>query len=79
MKTRIVMLKEIVPPGWTSTFYPATSRFVYDANNPQSKKDHQLIFQRGPSYGNVGDMCAGFTHEQLLELERTGFVEIVRR
>lgn len=74
----IKILKDITPKGWSSTFYAATSKFNYDAKSPRAKKDHQLIFQRGPYYGEVGDMCAGFTHDELLELERQGFVKIER-
>jgi hypothetical protein len=75
---RIVILKDITPKGWTSTFYVGTSRFEYDARNPTKRKNHQLIFQRGRNYGAVGDMCAGFSHDELLELERQGFVRIER-
>lgn len=73
------MLKDITPPGWSSVFYVGSSRFEYDAKSPRAKKDHQLIFQRGPYFGEVGDMCAGFTHDQLLALERDGYVKIERR
>jgi len=75
---KVTILKDITPKGWTSVFYAATSRIDYDAKSPIAKKDHQLSFQRGPHYGNVGDMCAGLSHDQLLDLERRGFVRIER-
>lgn len=78
MAIKVRLLKSIIPEGWTSAFYPATSRIDYDAKNPVAKKRHQLIFQRGPQYGGGGDMCAGLTHNQLLDLERRGFVRIER-
>ncbi|HKR59947.1 MAG TPA: hypothetical protein VJS64_09430 [Pyrinomonadaceae bacterium] len=75
----IRILKDITPKGWTSTFYAQTSHFEYDARNVKAKKNHQLIFQRNPNrYGEVGDMCAGFSHDELLELERQGFVRLER-
>ena len=73
---KITILKDITPDGWSTPFYAQTSRFDYDAKSPTRKKCHQLVYQRGPRYGNVGDMCAFFNHEQLLDLEARGFVRI---
>lgn len=72
----ITILKPIQPKGWTSYFYPESARFEYDSYKPTAKKVHLIIFQRGPNYGAVGDMCAGFRHPELLELEREGYVRI---
>lgn len=74
----VTLLKDITPEGWSSVFYAQTSRIDYDAKNPVSKKRHQLVYQRGPRYGNVSDMCAGLNHGQLLDLQSRGFVRIER-
>lgn len=73
---RVTILKDIKPKGWSSVFYARTARFEYDSKSPTRKKIHQLIYQQGPRYGQVGDMCESFTHDELLELERQGFVRI---
>lgn len=75
---KVTILKPIVPKGWTSAFYPETARidYVRRATSKLNRWSHQIVFQKGAHYGEVGDMAANITHAQLLDLEREGFVRI---
>jgi hypothetical protein len=76
--SRWVVMVDIVPPGW-STPFPRYRTFIdYDSKRPIAKKQHQIVYQQRDQYGTVGDMCAGLSHEQLLELERQGAVRRVK-
>lgn len=76
MKTTVTILKDIERRGWSDPFWRRSCHIEYDAVAPVKKKIHCLIQQQGPSYGNVGDRCEWLTHNELLELEREGFVRI---
>jgi hypothetical protein len=76
MKTTVTILKDIQLRENSFVFHRRSARVVYDSSSTRSKKLHQLIFQQGDRYGEVGDCCDYITHDQLLELERTGFVRI---
>ena len=76
MKTTVTILKDIERPGWHDPFYKRVCFIEYDSAAPMRKKIHQLIHQQGPRYGTIGDRCEHLTHDELLELERHGFVRI---
>lgn len=76
MKTTVTILRDIQLRENSFVFYRRTARIEYDSQSPRNKKLHQLIFQQGDHYGNVGDCCDYLTHDQLLDLERAGFVRI---
>lgn len=73
----VTILKDIETDG-CGVFYRRTAQIQYDARRPRAKKIHSLYFQQGNHYGTVGDKAWTLTHDQLLELERTGFVRINR-
>ena len=75
---RFIVVRDITPPRWSTPFPRHRSFIDYDAKRPIEKKQHQLIYQQGDHYGLVGDMCSNLTHEELLALERDGFVRRVR-
>lgn len=75
-KVKVRILKPIIPQGWSSAFHPQSSRLIYDSASPRKRKQHQLIYQQGSRYGTVGDMCEYLSHDDLLALERDGFVRI---
>jgi hypothetical protein len=76
MKTTVTILKDIQMQPNAHIFRRRSSELNYDSKLPRAKKLHQLLFQQGDYYGEVGDCCEYITHEQLLELERTDFVRI---
>lgn len=78
MAIRVQILRDIKRPDYRLPFYAHTVRIEYDAKAPRARKTHQLIYQQGPCYGTVGDCCDYLTHDELLELERQGFVRISR-
>lgn len=75
---KVTILKPIIPAGWSSPFHPETARVDYDrrAERGMPRWNHQIVFQQGKYYGQVGDMSASLTHAELLALERDGFVSI---
>lgn len=75
-RVQVQLLKDIELPRHRKPFYRRLSRIEYDAKAPRAKKIHQLISQQGPCYGSVGDSCEYLTHDQLLQLERDGFIRI---
>lgn len=60
-------------------FYARTAQIQYDARRPRARKLHSLYFQQGNHYGLVGDKAWTLTHDELLEMERQGFIRINRR
>jgi hypothetical protein len=76
MKTTVTILKDIQMRANGHVFHRRSSEINYDSRLPRDKKLHQLLFQQGDYYGEVGDCCEYITHELLLELERGGFVRI---
>jgi hypothetical protein len=75
----VTILKDIQPCEGYSVFYRQSTRIEYDAKRRQDKKQHALIYQQGPQYGSIGDNCYFLTHDELLDLERRGFVRITGR
>lgn len=71
---KFIILKDITPRGYLQPFIRHRSFIEYDTNRPRAKKAHALVYQQDDQYGTVGDRCAYLTHEELLELERTGFI-----
>lgn len=68
---RVTILKDI--PGRYQVYPKQLSGIHYD-----KRRGHQLYYQQGRSYGQVGDCCEYITHETLMELQETGYVRIVR-
>jgi hypothetical protein len=75
----VTILKDITPKGWSTPFYRRGSRIEYDAKRPTDQKRHVLVHQQGDYYGAIGDASWTLTHDELLELERGGFVRITGR
>lgn len=75
---KITILRDIEAPGFSSIFFKRSSRIIYDTKSPKTKKLHQLLYQQGERYGEIGDMCTYLKHDELLDLERRGFVSIKR-
>jgi hypothetical protein len=73
----VEILADIERPSYRHPFYARCSRIVYDAKSPRAKKIHQLLYQQGPRYGQIGDACDYVRHDELLEMERRGLVRIV--
>lgn len=59
-----------------TVFFKTRSKIEYDTKQPITKKRHALIYQQGPYYGTIGDCCDYLTHDELLDLERRGFISI---
>jgi hypothetical protein len=56
--------------------FPMGSKIILDKSNPVKRKCHQLIWQQGNYYGQVGDRCAYLSHEELFELHEQGFIKL---
>lgn len=70
-------LKEIqVSEG--SFIYPISykTKLILDKKRPSNKKEHQLIYQQGENYGEVGDCCTYLSNEDLFALEEKGMIQI---
>ena len=76
---RVVILKDIKRPMYREPFYARSAHVEYDAKAPRGKKQHALVFQQSNHFGTVGDCCDYLIHEELLQLERDGFVCIETR
>lgn len=74
---KATILNDIQEQG--HTFKADTARVAYDAASPRAKKQHQLIYQQGATYGTVGDYCAYLSHDRLQLLEAAGYVRVERR
>lgn len=56
--------------------FPMGSRIVLDKKRDVPKKEHQLLWTSGETFGNLGDRCKYISHEELFELQRKGFIEL---
>lgn len=58
--------------------FPISSQtsLILDKKSPANRKEHQLIYQQGSQYGEVGDRCTYLNNKQLLELEEKGMIKI---
>lgn len=74
----VIQLKDIEIGEY---YFPLSkkTRIVLDKKNPLNKKEHRLLYQQYPYYGEVGDMCKYISNIELLELEKNGFVSIERK
>lgn len=52
------------------------TRLILDKKSPSKNKEHQLIYQQGARYGEVGDCCVYLSNEDLLRLEEKGMIKI---
>ena len=52
------------------------TRLILDKKSPSKKKEHQLIYQQGTRYGQVGDCCTYLSNDDLLKLEEKGMIKI---
>jgi len=52
------------------------TRLILDKKSPSKKKEHQLIYQQGRQYGEVGDCCTYLSNDGLLKLEEKGMIKI---
>lgn len=52
------------------------TKLILDKKGPSNKKEHQLIYQQGSQYGQVGDYCTYLTNDELFELEQKGMIKI---
>ena len=76
---KITILKDIKRPMFHMPFYCRNSQILYDSKSPIAKKSHCLFYQQGHNYGQVGDQCDYLSHDELLSLEREGFITITKR
>ncbi len=74
---RVEILQDITT-RFQGTFFKRSAEIIYDARSPKKRKTHQLVFQQGSSFGNVGDKCEYLTHDELQDLVREGKVRIKR-
>lgn len=76
---RILSVRQIKPIILKSgTEFPLDRRtkIILDKKSPSHRKEHRLVFQQGPCYGSVGDCCKYLDNNELLELEKAGFLSI---
>jgi hypothetical protein len=59
-----------------SSLFPIGSRITLDKKNVIAKKEHQILWQSGAYYGEVGDMCDYVSHEELFELHEKGYIRL---
>ena len=72
---KVTVLKPIPIKGIERPM-PVFSRIELDKSYPVAKREHQVIFQQGAYYGEVGDRCYYISQEELLKLEADGIVRL---
>lgn len=82
VKRRLSSCRQL-KPFHTDTFrdswFPMGTKIILDKKKPVVKKLHQITWQSGPYYGEVGDMTDYITHDELLQLDEKGFIKIFWR
>ena len=75
---RIMSVKQVRSFNLKGTFFPLTTatKIILDKVRPAAKKIHQLIYQQGERYGIAGDHCIYLSNQDLLDLEKQGYIEI---
>ncbi len=77
---RILEVKQLKPIQVSegSFIFPISfqTKIILDKKSPSSKKEHQLIYQQGRQYGEVGDCCNYLSNDELLQLEEKGMISI---
>lgn len=73
----VTQLKAIQVSEGSFTFpISCQTRLILDKKNPSKRKVHQLIYQQGRQYGEVGDCCTYLSNDDLLKLEEKGMIKI---
>ena len=67
-------------PIYTQTFrtspFPMGSKINLDKKKPIPKKEHQILWTIGETFGEVGDQCDYVSHAELFELHEKGFIRL---
>jgi hypothetical protein len=72
----VTILKTIEFEGYKPFPFGFKTKIILDKKNPSHRKEHQLIYQQGARYGEVGDWCKYIDNNELLELEKKGYISI---
>lgn len=76
---KVTQLKAIQVSEGSFTFpISCQTRLILDKKNPSKRKVHQLIYQQGRQYGEVGDCCTYLSNDDLLKLEEKGMIKICK-
>ncbi|WP_428663426.1 hypothetical protein [Runella sp.] len=77
---RILKVRQLKPITLGGFVFPVNCCVLIDLDKvkPVAKKEHQIVYQQGRTFGTVGDYCMSFNHDKLLEMEKNGLVEITR-
>lgn len=74
---KVTQLKAIQVSEGKFTFpFSSQTRLILDKKNPSKRKEHQLIYQQGKNYGEVGDCCTYLSNDDLLKLEEKEMIKI---
>jgi hypothetical protein len=78
MRIKSIIQVKPISFGDNSFVFPVTcqTKFILDKKNRSDKKEHQLIYQQGRTYGMVGDRCRYLTNDELVDLEQRGLIII---
>ena len=77
---KVLSVKQLKPfhtKEFSTSIFPIGSRIVLDNEHSViADKVHQVIWQQGRNYGEVGDMCDYITHAELFDLHQRGFIRL---
>jgi hypothetical protein len=66
---------QLAPDGFVFPLSRQT-KIILDKKSPAPKKLHELTFQQGAYFGEVGDCCSYLSNDELFELEEKGMLRI---
>lgn len=77
---KVLSVKQLKPfhtSQFSTSIFPMGSKIVLDFEHSAiTEKQHQITWQQGAYYGEVGDMTDYISHAELFELNRKGVIKL---